>query len=963
MDFFTIILTGASAESVAREYASAFIAAIFADPHNWHVKVSHKFVGQCFKVLGLKFNVSVKAFRETQDHPYRNDNSNYIFDVVPFVMTTVDSFLDILPTLLVRYTKGLEQERNTSQTPDDKRFDEMTDLLACYLKVVFTWTKVVHSIFATMHQEPSADDKYLYEPVARMSFSILCGLAKLLPTHSDSFDGFKLICLTLTIDARYGLFYKATSRLILKPMLDMFREHFGTFCSVENSALGFVYYVLTIVREKDDNYIMAYEFLESMLKQLAENQQKDQCDTLYLRHFTNELITDKFLALQFEVFKTSKNKPLLVATLQYILTLQRHIVSAERFPMRFHEIILELLIRLPRAFATVHSMAAELYVALAQRQYTEMEIGIHIMETYIKSQHSRPRNLTFAQFRVQLTRYLKKLMQHFPAAKRFDIYVYLITAEEVRIEQSLIAAQCICVLFDLHRLEYSASEESREQMHKLLRVWPALISSQQKATRAVLYSVYSAVDFMAVASHDLELLLTLETFCLDMFLHDETLSESEFYGLYKNLSYSVRATGNSQLYITAAQALQDEYAQLQAELNATDVEATQREDPELLEAFAQYLRRLHALLRANHNKLSRDHLAEIMDTLATNLLKRPQQNDKLSLFGSESLAYILIRLHNAQQRGKLKDRDLIGLAKQLRDFCVCELSKPAQDFKRTKFFFCSVILLHLGLKSSFQLDDETYDVLLRCLTVTTWRSHTSCNQLIQRYMQEMHILFRRMITCDQIVFPNNRVWKVLLHNNVLRKAPQVLKSELQLLVCVLLEHRICSFVHCLPVIQLRFSNKNTANKWVVDTLRLIKDHASVMDAWVLRWIVFKDSINLLLKNMSVLRLEATNSYRNRLVPLQHLQLIVTSMRLKEVHFQYIGRSIYGLKKVATGSKERAKLETFINHISAFKYRCEDEHSAASTSEDFEGKLMPLPPGPMTLWQHESMKDLDLLKAK
>ncbi|BFF97298.1 uncharacterized protein DMAD_05740 [Drosophila madeirensis] len=958
MDFVTVFSTGGSVEYVVREYATAFMGAIFADPQNWHAKVSHQFVGQCFHVMGLKFNVSVKAFRKTQEHPYRNDNPNYVFDAVPFVMTAVESFLAQLPTVLYRYAKSLEPNRRRATTAAAKRFHELTDPLSCYLKVVLTWTKVVHYICEKMQQDPSAGDKYLCEPVARMSFSILYGLSKLLPTFNNVFEGFKHICFTLTIDARYGMFFQATSNHVLKPMLDMFREHYETFCGVENSALGFVYYTLAIVMEDESSYIMAYEFLETMIKQFAQSQQRDPSGNLYLRLFTNELITDRFLALHFEVLKSSKSKALLMATLLYIQTLQGHIVSAERFPTRFHEIILELLLRLPVTLAMVCSMAAKLYVELVQRQYSEKEIVVHILETYIKSQYKPRRNPSFAQFRAQLTRYLKTIMQHFPALGRFKIYECVFTTQEVRIELSVIAAQSVSVIFDLYLLDYSTSEVAREQVHDLLHMWPDLITSlaNPSSTRAVLYSIYSVVNFMDVASNNLELLLTLENFCLDKFLHDETLSDSEISGLYTNLSRSVEATGNRQIHITAAGSVQYQHAQLQAQMNANDLDAEQRE--ELLEAYGQCLRRLLALLRAN--KLSGDHLVEMLDSVVLNLLEKPQQKENLSIFGSESLAFMLIRLHK-------EHKDVIGMAQQLCDFCVYELTNSTgESFKRSKFMFCSVVILHIGLQNDFPLDAPTYDALLMCLTATPTGSQHSCDQLTQSYIQEMHLLFRQMLACDQVALPNNRIWRALLHTTVPGAAAQVLRNELDLLAGVLIEHRVICYVHCLSVIQLRFGNEASANKRMTATLnahlRLIDSHASAVDAWMLRWTVFHGSLELLIKKMGAVRLEATTAQVNRLLPLQHLQLIVANMRLKEIHFLKIAHLICSLKEAAIGSKERAEIGGFINQISAFKYRCEDENAEQSISELFEGKLLSVPPGPMTLWQHKAMGDLDVLNA-
>lgn len=72
-----------------------------------------------------------------------------------------------------------------------------------------------------------------------------------------------------------------------------------------------------------DSYIQAYEFLESMLNQFATSKERDEANNLYLRMFTNELITEKYMALIFETLKTSNAKPLLMATLRYLMTLQR----------------------------------------------------------------------------------------------------------------------------------------------------------------------------------------------------------------------------------------------------------------------------------------------------------------------------------------------------------------------------------------------------------------------------------------------------------------------------------------------------------------------------------------------------------------------------------------------------------------------------------------------------------------
>lgn len=73
----------------------------------------------------------------------------------------------------------------------------------------------------------------------------------------------------------------------------------------------------------DDSYIKAYEFLDTMIKDFSRKRPRDENKNLYLRIFTNELITEKFLAMQFEDLKSSRSKPLLSAILQYLLTLQQ----------------------------------------------------------------------------------------------------------------------------------------------------------------------------------------------------------------------------------------------------------------------------------------------------------------------------------------------------------------------------------------------------------------------------------------------------------------------------------------------------------------------------------------------------------------------------------------------------------------------------------------------------------------
>lgn len=148
---------------MAREFAIAFLQAVTSDPDNWIVKVSHQFVGQCFRVLGLNFNVSVQAFSQTQDHPYRDANPNYIFDPVPLVMTELDKFLDRLPRLLAQVGELLAKDSQGT------RFDELTQPLPCYLNLILKWIKVVQAMCKNMQLSNSTSvDRYICEPLARM---------------------------------------------------------------------------------------------------------------------------------------------------------------------------------------------------------------------------------------------------------------------------------------------------------------------------------------------------------------------------------------------------------------------------------------------------------------------------------------------------------------------------------------------------------------------------------------------------------------------------------------------------------------------------------------------------------------------------------------------------------------------------------------------------------------------------
>jgi len=104
-----------------------------------------------------------------------------------------------------------------------------------------------------------------------------------------------------------------------------------------------------------------------------------------------------------------------------------------------------------------------------------------------------------------------------------------------------------------------------------------------------------------------------------------------------------------------------------------------------------------------------------------------------------------------------------------------------------------------------------------------------------------------------------------------------------------MESRIESYVHCIPVIQLHLYNdakvKKKASVALTAHLKLIDKNSSALDSWLLRLIIFQDSLDLLVKNMRIRRLEATSTRRrNRLLPLQHILILVDNLRLQEAHF-------------------------------------------------------------------------------
>ncbi|KAH8296522.1 hypothetical protein KR054_007515, partial [Drosophila jambulina] len=930
---------------VTEKFAMAFLKAVTSNPENWITRVSHHFVAQCFRVLGLRFNVVVEDSFWTKDHQYRNDNTNYIFNPDPKFMSDVRDFFEELPDLLSYYADALKLDVKNC------RFDRLTHPLSAYLRVVIVWMKVVHSICGNMQLAGATSvDRNLCEPVARMSLYILNGVSSLLPKYAD-FDGLKEICLTLAVDVRYGIFYQATSEVVVTPMLEMFEEHYRTFCGVENSALDFVFCILTVEMDEPDSYIEAYKFVETMLGQFAKSMERHQGNHLYLRRFTNELITDKYMAVMFETLKTSNSKHLLMTVLKYLMTLQGHLVSVECFTIRFHEMLLQLILRAPLSFSLVSFMAAKVYITLSQRRYHDREIFLHILETYIKSQGNPQKSPSYAQFRNELAKYLRVLGLHFPALNRFESYLLVLNARDVRIELSLITAQAVCILFERFMAEYSTDPKAFKEVNILLRCWPGLLESesQQTGTRSILYSVYGMVDFVAVAQMEKELLSTLEKYCLQNFLKGDTLCELEFRGLYENIYRSVEATGNDLIHTTAANYILEEQTSLIAQLNATDTEESQM--VKLLETYANSVRCLHSLLIVK--KFDVRHLTDICPTLANLLLEKRVQNESLIHYGSESLATMLVMLYVARD----KSDDYMGvrillLVNQLLDFCKSELSNSNLDFVRAKFLLCSVLILYIGNLPVLTLNDATYGTLLDWL-INPPRD-VQPESLLEYYVAEMHFVFRRFIQSKHLALPNNRIWKVLVRYKL--ATLNYLDLELKELLGVLLEHRVQGYVHCLPVILLHVTSDKNNSKTRLSSLltahlSIIETHASAFDSWFLRLIVFQELLELLIKNISVRRSEVTSSrQRNRLLPLRYVLSLLTDLRLQENHFTNIAKLMHSLKEEAMGTEETQEMENFITKISTFKYQCEDEHLATANNECFDGKLMPLPPGPKSHWQ-------------
>ncbi|XP_016946444.2 uncharacterized protein LOC108022113 [Drosophila biarmipes] len=922
MDFFTAISTVGDTRAVAKEFAYAFMQALISDPENWIERVSPQFVGHCFRSLNLNFNVSIEDFNRTQDHPYLDHNPHYIFDPPPNLMERLDEFLTQLPRMLSQVADHLA----------GKGENDHVHPLSCYLKLVVRWVRVVDAVGSDLQL-----NQFLCEPLARLSFSFLGGLVKLLPDYED-FQGLKEICESLTVVVRLGIFYQDTCPEIVPPMLEIFQQHYGA----EKPVLDFVYTILSVVMTEDDSYIMAYEFLDSMLKQFKTKKQID-C----LRSFSSELITGKYVILQFDTLERSQSKHLLLATLRYLMTLQRYLDSTEVFPKRFLEVLLQLVLRKQATCIVVASLAAKVYTALARRQFEneDWDIGQHILETYIKNPSSPRANVSFAQFRAELKRYLETISEHFEELMDFRFFCRLLCAPNVRMELSLIAAQSASILFERRMAEYS-DPEARQQVDEFLCAWPHFLHTcfRQSGARPILLSIYGMIDFASVAECNATLLIKLEDCCLNSFLDDYTLTEGEMYDFYWHMSRSVDATGNILLHSTAARDLRDKIVELQADLSTTEAPISQ----ELLEEYANAIRRLHAMLMAN--QLRPRHVSNLHETLVKCVLERPTQNENLTLYGSESLAAMLVLMHGSLREPNHEVATRIrGLAQQLKDFCTTELSNDRLDLKRAKFMFCSVLILHINQLPNASLDTAALDTIIELLASPPKDVQTADDLPPQEYVSDMYFIFRHLIKAVEIVLPSNRMWKILVQYKAAVPAMKYLDPEVEKLIDAIMEFRIDTYVNCLPIIQLHLYHESKAKKKASVALtahvQLIDRNCAALDAWLMRYIVFKDTLSLLIKKMRFRRADLSAS-RNILLPLQHVLILVTDLHLHEEHFKSISGQMRSLEVEAMGTQEKAELESFRTEISVYLYKVQDD----------EGVLKALPQGPLNFWQHNALQD-------
>lgn len=128
---------------------------------------------------------------------------------------------------------------------------------------------------------------------------------------------------------------------------------------------------------------------------------------------------------------------------------------------------------------------------------------MHIIETFLKTQHNSRRCASYEQAISLLENYLLNLMEHFPALQNFDYYMYVLNASNVRDELVVFIAHSIYALFRIHTRLYDREEMARKEIHKLLNHWPRLIecTAPRLSARSVLYGIYFDIDFRSILQH------------------------------------------------------------------------------------------------------------------------------------------------------------------------------------------------------------------------------------------------------------------------------------------------------------------------------------------------------------------------------------------------------------------------------------------------------------------------------
>ncbi|KAH8418729.1 hypothetical protein KR222_005883, partial [Zaprionus bogoriensis] len=933
---------------VTDEFVYRFIEAVARDPRNWSDKVSHRFVGQCFRAVGMNFSISVEALRRSYRHPYREDNLTYIFNPVPFVLQGVEAFFYRLPRVLEVCER--EGTKDLPSTDLGRQFYGLTRPIPCFLRVVDVWAQVAHFITGSLQRNDNSVDKFLCEPLARLSFSMLRGLVRLLPASAD--EELKDICLKLAVLSCYGIFYQETYKFMLEPMLDIFAEHFELFFG-HKSALMFVFAAFSCTMTDKSGYVKIYRFLEAMLSKFAAGQQRDAEGVLYLRLLTNQLIRDKYLVIQFDMLKEHNGISLIMATLHYLQVLQRHVVSAEVFSRRFLEQILVVLLHDTRASA-LSALAAQLYIELARRQLSDQEIVVHVIEVFLKTQHTSRKCATYGQAIARLKGYLKKIMPHFSALQYFDYYLKILMASNVRDELALFTVHAVCATLELYTEKYAVEELARAQIHSLLRKWPRVLEENASRfhARNVFYSIYSIIDYSTISQSNFQLLCRVERSALKSFQEDDSLCDAELAWLFANICHSALATGNEELLVQVAHKLHANYAEVSLKLMQ---HGTQTEGQEqLLESCQQCVRRVFTLLQAN--RLRRHYVYDMCDVLAAQLFNGPPLNEYLSPFGYECLALMLSQLQReGENQSQDQDEMQRHLAQQLYEFCERELSNTSHELPHLKSMFCSIIELLLGLPHRLTLTARTYDALLDKISDRKLAQKARSTTVNCSYVRRMHSCLRDLHANQLIRLPGNRIWKLLLLFKTLHTKPDLISPELAKLIGVLIRIRTDTYAFCLSVIHLHIvtecsSSKNTATALNAH-LQLVDEQASAKDAWLLRLFVFNAALELLVQNLTVHRnaSEAGTRPGNHLLPLQHLMPLVDTLCLERIHFMNIARLLHSLKANSFGVADTQLLETFIMKISTHKLRCED----ALAGEIAGSELKLQPPGPMVKWQAEA----------